>query len=67
MGAGGGFRVHALARLLLGRRGGGEAGRFGLGAVPRYLPIGAAWHGGAGDGVEEGQAVPVLHLGWGEG
>ena len=26
------------------------------------LPIAAAWHGGAGDGVEEGQAVPVLHL-----
>ena len=27
----------------------------------RYLPIGATWHGGAGDGVEEDQAVPVLH------
>ena len=26
------------------------------------LPIAAAWHGGAGDGVEEGQAVPLFHL-----
>ena len=43
----------------------GTAGRVwggGLGWSPWCLPIGAARHGGAGDRVEKGQAVPLLHL-----
>jgi hypothetical protein len=42
--------------------GAGRLGGSGQGWWPWCLPIAATWHGRAGDGVEEGQAVPVLHL-----
>ena len=57
-------QLEHVALCACGSGWGGEAGRLagsGEGRWPRYLPVGAAWHGGAGDGVEEGQAVPVLH------
>ena len=54
------LRVSAKAMLLMGQ--GRWEGSVGLGRWPCCLPIEAARHGGAGDGVEEGQAVLVPHL-----